>query len=134
MNLLFVIIVVEIKAAAADIVANTDQEDPFLRIIPPFVEQAVEKLSNIRNDLLVAEKVYEELLKYFGSAEDGSELFFGYFSSFAVNFRNYTAKMQHKKAIGRKIGGAGDGGSAADPMDSIIANIKAGKQRKAQQQ
>ncbi len=54
------------------------------------------------------------------------ETFFGFFSSFAVAFRNCVAKLQSKKARGKMLGG----GAGDDPMSNIIANIKAGKARK----
>ena len=29
----------DVKAAAAQIIQNTDQQDPFIQIIPPFIEE-----------------------------------------------------------------------------------------------
>lgn len=77
---------------------------------------------------MLAEKVFEELVKYFGSTEESTETFFGFFASFATAFRNSLAKLESKKGRGKMIGG---GGGAEDPMANIIANIKAGKARKA---
>lgn len=94
---------------------------------------AISKLANIRNDLLIAEKVYEELLKYFSCNIESSEEFFGYFTNFAQAFRNALNKLEQKKgrgAKGKRLGAGGDGGD--DPMASIIANIRAGKARKDQ--
>lgn len=93
-------------------------------------------MANIRNDLLIAEKVYEELLKYFSCNIESSEEFFGYFTSFAQAFRNALSKLEQKKgrgAKGKRLGATGGGDGSDDPMASIIANIRAGKARKEQQ-
>jgi diaphanous 2 len=117
----------DMKTACSHIAAATDQEDPFLATVPKYMESAVEKLSNIRADLLVAEKVFEELVKYFSSTEDATEVFFGYFATLGQVSRNSITKMQQaKKVAGKKVG---DGGE--DAMGGIIASIKAGKARKA---
>jgi len=119
-----------VKECANEITTTTDPGDPFNYIIPPFLEDGVAKLANIRNDLLVAEKVFGELCKYFASSEDNTENFFTGFSNFGVNFRKAVAKIINRgRGNGKKLGDQSE-----DPMANIIANIRAGKARRLGQQ